>query len=57
MNPNIDRTTARPNDTAFNIEGNQPSIQHEVNIPKEPVSPMDDDSMLSEEDYATCIAS
>ena len=27
MNPNIDHTTARPNDTAFNIEGNQPSIQ------------------------------
>jgi len=27
MNPNIDHTTAWPNDTAFNIEGNQPSIQ------------------------------
>jgi len=32
MNPNIDHTTARPNDTAFNIEGNQPSTQHEANI-------------------------
>jgi len=57
MNPNIDRTTARPDDTAFNIEGNQPSTQHEVNISSEPVSPMDDDSMFSEEDYAACIAS
>jgi len=57
MNPNIDCTTARPDDTAFNIEGNQPSTQHEVNIPREPASPMDDDSMLSEEDYAARIAS
>jgi len=57
MNPNIDRITARPDDTAFNIEGNQPSTQHEVNIPHKPASPMDDDFMLSEEDYAACIAS
>ena len=57
MNPNIDYTTAWPDDTAFNIEGNQPSTQHEVNIPCKPASSMDDDSMLSEEDYAACIAS
>jgi len=57
MNPNIDCTTARPDDTAFNIEENQPSTQHEVNIPHKPASLIDDNSMLSKEDYTAHIAS
>jgi len=57
MNSNIDCTTARPDDTAFNIEENQPSTQHKVNISRKPASFMDDNSMLSEEDYAAYITS